>query len=47
MKQMNLLAITLFLVALTFSSCSKTPQDPYFDRAKTASQKAQEQLNRD
>lgn len=37
----------LLLLSIAFSACSKQAQDPYFDRAKTASQKAQDQLKRD
>ena len=45
MKQVYLIMSVLFLVS--FSGCSKTPDEPYYDRAQNASQKAQSQLRRD
>ena len=47
MKKILISLSLLFFGLTTFTACSKTPQDPYFDRAKTASEKAQEQLSRD
>ncbi|MBC8238642.1 MAG: hypothetical protein H8E76_10485 [Helicobacteraceae bacterium] len=41
------IATTILLSVMIFTSCSKTPQDPYFDRAKQASQDAQNQLSKD
>ncbi len=40
--------ISVFLTAtFVFGGCSKTPDEPYYDRAQNASQKAQEQLRKD
>lgn len=44
------LFFTLFAITLTtliLSSCSKTPEEPYYDRAKQASQNAQQELKND
>ncbi|MDB2562727.1 hypothetical protein N9X61_03905 [Sulfurimonas sp.] len=41
------ITIAIFLSLSIFTSCSKEPDEPYFDRAKQASQKAQNQLSKD
>lgn len=45
--KLTYIAITILLSVMTFTSCSKTLQDPYFDRAKQASKDAQNQLSKD
>lgn len=47
MKNINLLAVLSCLSLIIFTACAKKPQEPYYDRAKAASQQAQNQLQRD
>ncbi|MFT5661909.1 MAG: hypothetical protein ACI9TV_002557 [Sulfurimonas sp.] len=44
----TIIHIVLFLsFFITFTACAKKPQEPYFDRAKSASQQAHNELKRD
>jgi len=45
-KIYTLLLIALFTL-LTFSSCSKEPTEPYYDRANLAADKAHNKLSKD
>ena len=46
MKLMMKLFVTSLLL-LTFNACSKEPSEPYYDRAKQASEDAHNQLRKD
>ena len=47
MKNIFITILTTSILLSIFTSCSKEPTEPYFDRAKSASQKAQNQLRKD
>jgi len=47
MQKIYLTIITISLLFLSLSGCSKEPTEPYYDRAKAASQKAHNKLSND
>ena len=47
MKKAMLNITLVFSFFIIFTACSKQVEDPYFERAKSASEKAQDQLQRD
>ncbi|WP_455755761.1 hypothetical protein [Sulfurimonas sp.] len=47
MQKIYLTIITTSLVLLSLNGCSKEPTEPYYDRAKAASEKAHNKLSND
>lgn len=41
------IVMSMYILTFILSGCSKTPSEPYYDRAQQASQKAHNKLSKD
>ena len=47
MKNIYTSIVTILLIFITFTGCSKEPVEPYYDRANQAADKAHDRLSKD